>query len=232
MVARKIIGKFIPRQIKKQLNNFKILACDYAQYSTMKKWDCVDVCGNKIPWYTYPAIEFLNTFDFSEKYVFEFGSGNSSIYWANKAKELVSIEHDQKWFEKVKSALKKNQILLYKKDNEEYENAILAFEKKFDIIIIDGIRRPECSKVIAKCLNNQQNRCGCMVILDNSDWYQETSKYLREKLDLIEIDFHGFGPINNYTWTTSIFITRNFNFKPINDIQPIFSVSAIKESGE
>lgn len=73
---------------------------------------------------------------------------------------------------------------------------------------------------------------GGIVILDNSDWFRETSKYLREKLDLIEIDFHGFGPINDYTWTTSVFITRNFRFKPIDNIQPIFSTSAIKQSGE
>jgi hypothetical protein len=71
-----------------------------------------------------------------------------------------------------------------------------------------------------------------MIILDNSDWYKETSKYLRDELDLIEVDFHGFGPINNYTWTTSIFLSRNFSFKPINNIQPHFSIAAIKQSGE
>lgn len=230
MVARKIIGKFIPTRIKKQLNNFKILACDYSQYQTIQNWDCVDKFRNKIPWYTYPAIEFLNTFDFSEKSVFEFGSGNSSIYWAKKAKDVVSVEHDKEWFEKVNSSLSSNQTLLYREDSEEYEKSILDFNKKFDVVIIDGIRRPQCSNLIERCLNYQSE--GGIVILDNSDWFRETSKYLREKLDLIEIDFHGFGPINDYTWTTSVFITRNFRFKPIDNIQPIFSTSAIKQSGE
>ncbi len=71
-----------------------------------------------------------------------------------------------------------------------------------------------------------------MIILDNSDWYKNTAKLLRDKLDLIEVDFHGFGPINNYTWTTSIFFSRNFRFSPINDIQPHFSKAAIVQSGE
>lgn len=230
-MIKKIIGKFIPVKIKKQLTNFRILSNDYAQYQTIKNWDCVDKNGSKIPWYTYPAIEFLNNLDFSEKSVFEFGSGNSSIYWARKAKYVISIEDDKKWFEKVKSNFGENQTLLYKEKNEEYENSILDYEKKFDVIIIDGIRRVECTKVIEKCLDHESEE-GFLVILDNSDWYKETSRYLRDKLDLIEVDFHGFGPINGYTWTTSIFMSRNFRFKAIDNIQPNFSVSAIKQSGE
>ncbi len=71
-----------------------------------------------------------------------------------------------------------------------------------------------------------------MVILDNSDWYRETAKYLRENLDMIEVDFHSFGPINDYTWTTSVFLSRNFQFQSNNNVQPHFSISAIKQSGE
>lgn len=230
-MIKKVIGKFMPQKLKKQLRNFSILAIDYAQYKTIKNWDCVDKNGNKIPWYTYPAIEYLNNFDFSQKSVFEYGSGNSSIYWANKAKDVTSVEHDKFWYEKVKSSIANNQTLIYKENNIEYENSILETNKKFDVIIIDGIRRPECAKVIKSCLNNDSNE-GFLVILDNSDWYKETSRYLRDELDLIEVDFHGFGPINNYTWTTSIFLSRNFKFKPINDIQPHFSISAIEQSGE
>ncbi len=211
--------------------NFKILAVDYAQYSTIRHCDCVDKDRNKIPWYTYPTIEFLSNLDFSQKSIFEFGSGNSSIYWAKKAANVISVEHNQEWFEKVKSNFGENQTLLYKENNEEYENSILEFDQKFDVIIIDGIRRVECSKVIENCLNTESNE-GFLVILDNSDWYKETSKYLREKLNLIEVDFHGFGPINNYTWTTSIFLSRNFDFKATGNIQPNFSISAVKQSGE
>ena len=45
-----------------------------------------------------------------------------------------------------------------------------------------------------------------MLILDNSDRYPNKLKFLKEKLGWMQIDFHGFGPINSYTWTTSIFI--------------------------
>jgi hypothetical protein len=230
-MIKKIIGKLVPNKIKKQLVNFKILSVDYGQYRTIKNWDCVDKNQNKIAWYTYPAIEYLNNLDFSQKSIFEFGSGNSSKYWAERAKDVTSIEHDKQWYEKVKLNLRDNQTLQYQEDNQNYENSILELNKKFDIVIIDGIRREECSKVIEQHLNHESDE-GFIVILDNSDWYKETSKYFREELNLIEIDFHGFGPINSYTWTTSIFLSRSFNFKPIDNTQPNFSISAIKNTGE
>ena len=34
-----------------------------------------------------------------------------------------------------------------------------------------------------------------------------------------------------YTWTTSVFVL-NFRFKSNNNVQPHFSISAIKQSGE
>ena len=227
----KIISKIVPSNIIKQFVSFKNLAIEYAQFKTIKEWNCIDNDGNEIPWYTYPAIEYLNNLDFLAKQVFEFGSGNSSTFWSKKSKKVVSIEHDKDWYEKVNANLNNNQTLLYKEDNNEYENSLLIQGEKFDVIIIDGIRRTECSKVVGDFLNKESSD-GYMVILDNADWYKETSKYLREELNLIEVDFHGFGPINSYTWTTSIFLSRNFNFKPINNSQPNFSISAIRQSGE
>lgn len=227
----KTIGKLLPIKIKKTIQNFFILAFDYGQYNTIKYSNCVDKYNNKIPWYTYPAIEYFNNLDFSSKKIFEYGSGNSSSYWSEKALKVLSIEHDKDWYDKIKNHINDNQKLHLVYDSTDYENSIKNESEKYDVIIIDGIRRTECSKVIKNYLNTNSKQ-GYMVILDNSDWYKETSKYLRESLDLIEIDFHGFGPINEYTWTTSIFISRNFNFKPNNTIQPSFSIAAIKQNGE
>ena len=230
-MIKKIVGKIIPIQIKKQLINFKILSLDYGQYNSIREWNAIDANKNEIPWYTYPAIEYLNNLDFSKKLVFEYGSGNSSTYWSIKSKQIVSIEHDKTWYDKVKLKLNNNQTLLFQENNIEYENSLEKQNIKYDVVIIDGIRRPLCSKIIDDYLNKDSKE-GYMVILDNSDWYKETSKYLREKLNLIEVDFHGFGPINAYTWTTSIFISRNFNFKPINKEQPNFSIAGIEQNGD
>jgi len=45
-----------------------------------------------------------------------------------------------------------------------------------------------------------------MLVLDNSDWYPKSVRFIQDNLGWMQIDFHGFGPINNYTWTTSVFI--------------------------
>jgi protein-L-isoaspartate O-methyltransferase len=225
-MIKKIITRLIPERWKKQLINFKILSVDYAQYKTIKSWTCVNKTNNMIPWYTYPALEYLSNLDFSQKSVFEYGSGYSSIFWSNKAKNVISVEHDRSWIEKIKSEYNSNQTVLLKGNDNDYEKAIAETGKKFDVIIIDGIRRAECSRVVKEYLNKESGE-GFMIILDNSDWYKNTAKYLKEELNLIEIDFHGFGPINSYTWTTSIFLSRNFDFKSIKNIQPNFSIAAI-----
>jgi len=106
-----------------------------------------------------------------------------------------------------------------------------SLNKTFDVVIIDGLYRKECASEVKNLLNFSAKN-GAMVILDNSDWFKNTAKFLREDLGLIEIDFHGFGAINAYTWTTSIFLTRNFNFKPLDNIQPHYSLDALHHSND
>lgn len=226
----KTIKGLLPLRYRKMFSAFRILRKEYAQYNSMKEMECIDKGKNAIPWYTYPAIEYLDNLDLSSARVFEFGSGNSSLFWSKKAQEVISIEHNVDWHRKVSASRGENQTILLSSDDEGYERTIEEDGRKFDVIIIDGIRRPQCARRIGPFLNDS-NR-GAMVILDNSDWYPDTAKYLRESLHLIQVDFHGFGPINGYTWTTSVFLTRDFDIKPINGIQPHFSLGAVRQSGE
>ena len=73
----------------------------------------------------------------------------------------------------------------------------------FEVFIVDGKYRRECINHIVNLEVEGRGR-GVMIILDNSDRYPNTLKFLQEKLGWMQIDFHGFGPINSYTWTTSI----------------------------
>lgn len=229
-MIKKIVLRLIPSSIKKQTKNFIILSKIYGQYKSIKNSSSINERGEPIPWYTYPAIEFLNQFDFSDKKVFEFGSGNSSLYWSEKCLSLISIEHDQDWFNKIRNNIRSNQRLFLRKNKDEYVKSIInhEFETKFDIIIIDGVFRQDCAIEVEKNLNLESG----MVILDNSDWYAETAKFLRDSMDMIQVDFHGFGPINAYTWTTSLFLTRGVTLNPKNKIQPHYSLSALKHNYE
>jgi hypothetical protein len=193
-MIKKIKKMLIP--YVKQMRNFYILALEYGQFKTIKFWKSIDKYGNPIPWFTYPAIEYLNHIDLSECSIFEYGSGYSTLYWMNKAKWVVSVQHNEEWYNEIKHKVTNKVIYIFEKVPERYMNSIERFNKKFDIYVIDGRWRGKCAKKVVEHINHYG---GSMVIFDNSDWYPNTINFLRDELKWIEIDFAGFGPINNYT---------------------------------
>ena len=220
-MIKKIINRILPRQILATLRNYKILSSDYGQYKTIKLWDCVDSNTIPIPWYSYPAIEYIKQLDFSDKIIFEYGSGNSTRFWAECSKKLVSVEDNRKWYNKIKSKLPDNVEYYLFDETQKYIKSINNFPNGFDIIIIDGSHRYECAiEALGKLRNDG------FIILDNSDWKEKTSKLLRES-DLIEVDMSGFGPINDFTWTTSFYFRRNVKLTPAYDQQPIHGIGSV-----
>jgi len=225
-MIKSVFLRLLPSRYVGQLKCFQILAKDYGQYQSMRKSECVDASGNQpIPWYTYPAIEYLRQFDFHECTVFEYGSGNSSLFWADRALSILSAEDNEEWYNKVKGEVRPNQNIVYRPLKKAYVNAIDESEEKFDIVVVDGNHRPECARQLLGAIKDDG-----IVILDNSDWFKKTAKYIRESLDFIQVDFHGFGPINSYTWTTSVFISRKAQLRPNKEMQPAFAVGGLQHS--
>ena len=54
----------------------------------------IDVSGNPLPWYTYPAIDFLAARRFDGKTVLEFGGGQSTLWWSPRTRHVTTIEAD------------------------------------------------------------------------------------------------------------------------------------------
>ena len=73
----------------------KIIEFDYGHFLTVKSGKAVDNDGSPIPWFTYPAIDYLKQLDFSEKDIYEYGAGYGSYFWANRAKSITSVENDK-----------------------------------------------------------------------------------------------------------------------------------------
>ncbi|MBQ9235802.1 MAG: class I SAM-dependent methyltransferase [Alphaproteobacteria bacterium] len=181
---------------------------------------CADASGDELPWYTYPAIEFLRQFDYRQKSVFEFGAGYSSAFWAKRASKVTAVENDEGWLKKWQSELQLSNLqLLYRPELSDYAAAI-AGDEKYDVIAIDGKSREECAFYAVQYLAD-----GGMIILDDSDRanksqeYQKAIERLREA-GLLQIDFFGCCPMNSFTKATSIFFKRDFNFSTLNKIQP------------
>lgn len=179
--------------------------------------------GSPIPWYTYPAIEYFNQLDAKGLRVFEYGSGNSSLYWAHKGAEVWSVEHDSAWYESmgIRSAQLKG--LFLQESPSQYASAIADAGGDFDLIVIDGAWRNECAMTALAHL-----RPDGMIILDNSDWYTDVSEYFKGQ-GFFQVDFSGFGPINNYCWTTSILLPFKSSLTGhIHNPQPIGGIEAYK----
>lgn len=207
--------------VKYNLQNLKytassdILEIHYGHLNSKKKQESIDGKNNPIPWFTYPAIDYLCQLDLSDKVMLEWGSGNSSLFFSKKVKNIYSIEHDENWYNKIKGMNIDNQKIIWADSNYELKPEELNIS--FDIILIDGIKREACSEKAHSMLTK-----GGLIILDNSDRHPNIALKYRD-LGFIEVDFHGFGPINDYTWTTSIFIHREFQFNPIS-IQPTIPI--------
>ncbi|HAJ60075.1 MAG TPA: hypothetical protein DCP31_13100, partial [Cyanobacteria bacterium UBA8543] len=94
--------------IERLLKTIDIVEFEYGHFLSCEQQMCVDKSGNPIPWYTYPAIEYLNQLDFTDKKIYEYGSGNSSLFWAKRAKYVTSVENNQDWYSLIKNKQEKN----------------------------------------------------------------------------------------------------------------------------
>lgn len=223
-----------PKELHKSLLAWRLFKRDYGYLRSLKENQCVDGNGNPIPWYTYPAIEQLRLWDFSDRDVLEYGCGNSTKWWAMHAKTVTSIESSKSWYETVSQNKPDNcHLLLSEVDNdniypEQIEKYIDVIDQlgHFDIIIIDGVSklgtRTKCVEKSLKHLNP-----GGLLIVDNSDWLPQTCKLLRDA-GFFEIDFSGLGPLNAHAETTSLFFKNNFKINPISDRHPGYATGGLE----
>lgn len=106
------------------------------------------------PWFTHGALDVLDEMDLSDKNILEWGSGSSTVWFAAKAKSVVSIEANSKWYGDVIRELNQHNLfhkvsLILRKTNEGDQSKIDYYTEvpegfKPDIVVVDGILRYEC----------------------------------------------------------------------------------------
>jgi hypothetical protein len=169
----------------------------------------LDARGKPLPWYTYPAIDFLSEVDFSCQSVLEFGAGQSTRWWADRARCVFSVERDALWFETVLKEIgcKPNVELHLARERSEF--AALPMGRIFDVIVIDGGDRFLCAQASLKML-----KTGGVIVLDNSEgfWGAEGTYPI---IDLLgqegfrRVDFYGFAPGVAKQHCTSVFFRED-----------------------
>lgn len=186
------------------------------------KQSAVSKDGEPIPWYTYPAIDFLKYRDYNDKVVLEFGGGQSSLWWAERALDVVTLEGDKDWYLKIKEGMPSNVDLNYvsmesAEVNVDQVNA--AIEKspydQFDVIVIDGLFRSDMIAIALRCLKESG-----VIICDNAEGYGFYEGF--KDSGLSRVDFFGNAPGVVLPHATSIcFKTSSFVFNPSHPIPVI-----------
>ena len=132
-----------------------------------------------IPFYTPQSLEVLNSLIQPHWKVLEYGSGHSTIWYAERVNKVVSVEHNQTWYNIIsKEAAKKNLVNLdYKLVDRPYNHICNQFEDEyFDLVIVDGRDRNKCVQSSIPKVKSKG-----YLILDNSD---RTERY-KHSIDLL-----------------------------------------------
>lgn len=152
-------------------------------------YDIDAMCRLDLPWWTFAAIDEVDAFlgNRPNARVFEYGSGASTIWLGRRAREVVSIEHDETWFPVVQSKLTGTSHVRHRlvkpdatrdpdprygsvkpgwrdRSFRAYVHAIDDETGAFDVIVIDGRARTACLDHAAARLAP-----GGIIVFDNSN---------------------------------------------------------------
>jgi hypothetical protein len=187
---------------------WRTLAFRYGFMRSLREGRCVRADGSPIPWITYPAIEFLESLDFASCRVFEYGAGNSTLFWAARAAVVHSVEFDPDWYARVAASLPAHCSISLARTITEYVDAIHRDPAGYDVVVVDG-QNAEQGRLRGCAAALKVLRPGGMIVLDNSGNLPRSCALLRDA-GLIEVPMSGFSPLNAWSDTTSIFLRRDF----------------------
>lgn len=127
------------------------------------------------PYFVPQAIKRLDRFLSHKTVLFEWGSGQSTLWFAQRAGRMISIEHDPLWFERISTKLTKSSLnpnIDYRLvppdpkagDFSTYVHSITSYpDGYFDVVSVDGRERVEC---VTAAKNKVKG--GGLLILDDS----------------------------------------------------------------
>lgn len=213
LVMKRIVKKLFPK-LALHYKAYQILIKNERSYLYLSGWmeslsrsRPVDSKKESIPWMNFCVIQFLKQRLKNDLMLFEFGSGYSTHFYADRVKSVTSVEYDKDWFELVKQDLPKNVELIFKeKDtNGNYCHVISSFEKQFDVVVIDGWDRANCMRQAISKLSPKG-----IILLDDSSMsrHKEAVEVALEQ-GFLRLDFEGLKPTDNGIYRTTIFYRHN-----------------------
>lgn len=136
------------------------------------------------PWLTQQAVWILDNWLRQRDHALEWGSGRSTCWFAARVRQVISVEHDELWYARVKSCFESKQIqnvvyhyapVLDKRSTrwEEayFQPALCCPDDSLDFILVDGVLRDVCTSIALAKL-----RPGGLLCIDDAHRYLRHTK--------------------------------------------------------
>ena len=190
--------------------------------------------GLPIPWFTYPALNYLENNIPQNHRILEVGAGTSTFFWTLRGNPVTYLEFDSSWnksisniFSELDSLIPKLPLNLFDELSldhrieldKNFTEELSALKDDFsyglneyfvdqiliaDLIVIDGHYR---NYFLELCSEANPN---AIVVLDNAERMEYLPGIDRMKqAGWGKIDFAGLGPVNPYEWTTTLFLGKS-----------------------
>lgn len=100
--------------------------------------------------------------------VFEYGSGHSTLWFAMMPAEVISVEHDFRWYQALKKEMRdKGVTAKVHLVREEYIPKVIDTYDKFDLILIDCL---SWQRIRATSRARHHVKDGGYLVIDDSHW--------------------------------------------------------------
>lgn len=162
----------------------------------------LDADGSPVPWMNYAAIDLLKKRLNGSLDLFEWGSGYSTLFFAERVASVTSIEYDAGWYGIIRERAPENARIVHQDYRQDgYVGALAASARKYHVIVVDGRERVACFSACFDHLHDDG-----VIILDDAsrDRYQQAFQ-LAENQGFRHIDFIGLKPRSHRTHQTTLF---------------------------
>jgi predicted O-methyltransferase YrrM len=164
--------------------------------------------GSPLPWMNYSVIRLLEERLRGDMSMFEFGSGYSTQFYADRVEKVTAVEHDATWYQIAKHHLPQNvELILQPVDTDGlYCRTITRAALSYDVVVVDGIDRVNCVHQALPFLTERG-----VLLLDDSEREQyNDARNEARAAGFRSLNFEGLKPNGSELSRTTVFY-RNEN---------------------
>jgi hypothetical protein len=143
---------------------------------------------NRAPWFSFSAIQFLKQYLNKNMHLFEWGSGGSTLFFAQRCASVKSVENDPSWMQFLENELATNSITNvviahcvwseWRAEEFLHSSYLNAIGKDtYDVIVIDGFESSDFAlRPLCFARAQKQIKSGGIIVVDDAWRYKELRK--------------------------------------------------------